>query len=435
MGSNMIVYLGLMILGQLLFGLNFLMGFQAVNIYAALFIIIYIFYRSEYLISPQNILHAYYLLFFIIPPYYAELHKEDDFSTIEFYLIYTMVYATHLTAAFGSKMGIASTISDNTAIRSSSQGLVSLKNIKLIIVASFVLSSFCVVAIIQLSGGLLLWMSNPGEAFLNRGGTGIYVIISHFSTFILAAFTGYYAYLKKSKFILFFFVCWLAVTSPVHGSKMIIIIFLCLAFLPWLRNVKIMTLKSFAIGILFSGIFIYGLYLRNISWITLDAALPYALNYFTALSNFRTVIDDFLPNFFQTFFLPFNKFLTPFGLSDLNIYYDMNHMLTDIYFPESWAIRATEQWPVEVDLYLNFYFLFGLFLPFIYMYIVSKIYSSARRSGNLGSWVVAFLMVLTIISHFRGSIYNHVDFYLYPMFYLIYIILKRYRFPKLNSYE
>ena len=129
----------------------------------------------------------------------------------------------------------------------------------------------------------------------------------------------------------------------------------------------------------------------------------------------------------QTFFLPFNKFLSPIGIKDLNIYYDMNHMLTDKYFPWAWEIRATEQWPVEADLYLNFYFVFGLPLIFVYTFIVGYIYGLARFRSNLGLWVVSFLMLLSITSHLRGSLYNHVDFYLYPMYFVIYLILRKYR--------
>ncbi len=65
---------------------------------------------------------------------------------------------------------------------------------------------------------------------------------------------------------------------------------------------------------------------------TPEEALPYALNYFTALRNLMFLLEDFDSGFIQTFFLPFNKFLTPIGLSDQGLYFDMNHMLKDKYF-------------------------------------------------------------------------------------------------------
>ncbi|MCU7373341.1 hypothetical protein PEC18_21575 [Paucibacter sp. O1-1] len=99
-------------------------------------------------------------------------------------------------------------------------------------------------------------------------------------------------------------------------------------------------------------------------------------------------------------------------------------MLTDKYFPTAWEIRATEQWPVEADLYLNFYFFFGLPLVFIYTYVIGLIYGRARITNNLGTWIAVMLLIVSIVSHLRGSIYNHLDFYLYPMFYMIYALLK-----------
>ena len=102
----------------------------------------------------------------------------------------------------------------------------------------------------------------------------------------------------------------------------------------------------------------------------------------------------------------------------------MNHMLTDRYFPTAWEIRATEQWPVEADLYLNFYFFFGLPLVFIYTYIVGLIYGRAKTGDNLGLWTVAMLLTISLVSHLRGSLINHLDFYLYPMFFVIYVLLR-----------
>jgi hypothetical protein len=219
---------------------------------------------------------------------------------------------------------------------------------------------------------------------------------------------------------------WLLITAPIHGSKQLITIFLLVSLVPRIRGMKFVSIGGVIISVLIVGIFLFGLYLRNLSWITLQDALPYALNYFTALRNLMILLADFEPGLIQTFFLPFNKFLTPFGLSDSGLYYDMNHMLTDRYFPKAWEIRATEQWPVEADLYLNFYFIWGLPLIFLYFFVIGRIYGMAKRNQNLGLWVVSVLLIFSITSHLRGSLYNHVDFYLYPMFFVIYVILKRF---------
>jgi hypothetical protein len=129
-----------------------------------------------------------------------------------------------------------------------------------------------------------------------------------------------------------YFFLWLIITSAVHGSKQLISTFLIVSILPWIRYLRIASAGALIIPSILAGIFFFSLYLRNITWMTPEEALPYALNYFTALRNLMFLLEDFDSGFIQTFFLPFNKFLTPIGLSDQGLYFDMNHMLKDKYF-------------------------------------------------------------------------------------------------------
>lgn len=277
------------------------------------------------------------------------------------------------------------------------------------------------------SGGFIYWMESPGQAFLNRAGTGIYVVLSHFFSIILSALVGYTAFVKKKHMSFVVFIFWLLITSPVHGSKMQISLLLLISVIPLIKDLKLFSLSALLLGVLLVCIFFLGLYFRNNSWITIETILSYGLNYFTALENLTISVRDFPPGLFNTFFLPFNKFLTPFGLSDPTMYYDMNHLLTDIYFPENWAIRATEQWPVETDLYLNFYFVFGLPLFAFYLFFVGYFYGKARSLNTIGAWLVSLLLIVGLISHLRGSLYNHTDFYLYPMMVVFWFLLRKLR--------
>jgi hypothetical protein len=108
----------------------------------------------------------------------------------------------------------------------------------------------------------------------------------------------------------------------------------------------------------------------------------------------------------------------------------MNHYLTDTYFPMYWASRATEQWPVETDLYLNFKFFGGLPLIAIYLLIVGYIYGVATKVNSLGHWLVAFLMSVFMISHLRGSLINHTDFYMYPYFVMVFLLFRNVYFDE-----
>lgn len=409
-----------------MFGFSFVFSVSALNIYIILYFVLYLSFRPVNLIAPLTVVHAYYFIFFIFAPAFAEIHSEDNFGSSEFHLAFIMIFMTHCTASFGAAIGEITGIRKIAKIEKEDKSVQKNHILKILIPLFFFSSTTFVFLIVISSGGLTYWLYAPGDAFLNRAGSGIYVVMSHFSTFLLAGLVGYYSYAtRRYKWIILFFI-WLFITSPVHGSKQLISIFLLISLVPRIRNMKLASVGGGIVSVVIIFIFFFGLYLRNISWITLEDALPYSLNYFTALRNLMILLADFEPGFNQTFFLPFNKFLTPFGITDFGLYYDMNHMLTDRYFPKAWEIRATEQWPVEADLYLNFYFIFGLPLIFLYLFVIGRVYGAAKRNPNLGIWVVSVLLIFSIVSHLRGSIYNHVDFYLYPMFFVIYMILKKF---------
>jgi len=417
--------LGVLFIGLMGMSLSLLLEASIVSTYLVCYALIVAMFRPVYLISPLTIVHVYYLVFFLVAPAFAERHAAHSFDDYASYIAFTMVLLTHLFATLGvSSAGYVKPKVNQFSILHTPKKALKWKEL-LVIIGLFMTCTLLIMMIILSSGGFSRWFESPGDAFLNRAGSGVYVILSHFFTILLASLIGYYSYKTGGKFIFIIFICWLFITSPVHGSKQFIAIILSLALLPWLKDLKLFDKESMLFGFSLIGVFVLGLYFRNHTWMSLGDLLPYSLNYFNTLDNLLMLISDFKSSFMQTFFLPFNKFLTPFGLSDPKLYYDMNHMLTDIYFPAAWEIRATEQWPVEADLYLNFYFIFGLPLVFIYFFVIALIYQRARESASLGLWVLAFLLIFSIPSHLRGSLYNHVDFYQYPMFFAIYWILRR----------
>ncbi|HFG1709339.1 TPA: hypothetical protein ACGF01_003620, partial [Vibrio cholerae] len=276
------------------------------------------------------------------------------------------------------------------------------------------------------SGGINVWLENPGDAFLNRAGSGVYVILSHFSSIILASLVGLYAYKYKSFSMWLIFFIWLLLTSPVHGSKFQISLLFILTLLPWLRERKTFSITSFLLVISFLMIFLLGMIFRGADIKDVDKLFN-LFNYFSTLHNLAISVSDFEPGSEFTFWLPFNKFLSPFGLDAGIEYYDMNHYLTDIYYPQAWEIRATEQWPVETDLYLNFYFFAGLPFMFVYMAIIGMIYKRSLVTSSFGLSIVSLLMTIFMISHLRGSLYNHTDFYMIPYMVLVFFIFRYYK--------
>ena len=416
----------LLLLGGGLLFASYLIGLSSLVPYSLIFAFALLLFRPTHFISPLAVIFAYYFIFFIIAPSFSQLHSDDDFSEFRYYLSFGMIFLVQTFASYGAFLGEYISIKRRGVDSGSTTAQVGQGKLNLIIFSLYISSTLFLYLIVQASGGFGRWIADPGEAFLNRAGSGVYVISSHMSTYILAGLVGYKSLTSRNRYHVTAFIIWILITSPVHGSKKLIITFLVLSLIPWVRSMRLYSRVAVALAVVFILIFFLGLYLRNTSWMTLEDAIPYALNYFTALRNLMLLVSDFDPGFLQTFFLPFNKFLSPFGLSDPSLYYDMNHMLTDKYFPTAWEIRATEQWSVEADLYLNFYFLAGLPVVFFYVLMVGWVYGRAQATQNIGIWIVSVILTLSLTSHLRGSIYNHTDFYMYPMLIVIYGLLKKF---------
>ncbi len=387
------------------------------------FCISFLVQRPQRIFSPLSIFYAYYGLWFIIAPIFATRYI-DVFIRSEYNLAIAFAYTIFsiglLSLVLGIRLGVRFKKND---FRFRFE-LLQLKNLNYYITTLYFLSSLMILMIILSSGGFSKWLQSPGDAFLERAGSGVYVVLSHFSSIILASLVGYAAYQNGKFWQVLLFIIWVLITSPVHGSKLQISLLIVLTLLPWLRSMRLFGLQSVLLYFSFVCIFILGLYFRNLNWRSLRVIIEYSLNYFSALENLAVSIRDFPPQFLTTFFLPFVKFQTPFGLAKPDMYYDMNHYLTDIYVPSAWQIRATEQWPVETDLYLNFMFFGGLPLIVVYLMLVGFFYGRALKLNSLGHWVVSFLMSIFLISHLRGSLYNHVDFYMYPFMVFVLFLFK-----------
>lgn len=396
-----------------------------VYVFVGLFFITFIFCMPRRALSPLTMFYAYYGAWFVMAPLLASKYRQGVLFIAEYQLSFAFVYTVfglgiisiEAGRIFGEKQEAI-----KTSVASDPN------NLKKWMLPLYLFSTLMIALIVAFSGGLEKWIADPGTAFLNRGGTGVYVILSHFSSIILAAISGYYAYSTRKKWPILVFLLWLIITSPVHGSKLQISLLALLLFLPWLRNVKLWSIWSFCLYGAFVLFFLLGMMFRGSSLYDVTYGFIHVLSYFTALENLALSIRDFSPGFLTTFFLPFVKFLTPFGLENPKMYFDMNHMLTDHYYPDRWAIRATEQWPVETDLYLNFFFFGGLPLVAAYLFLVALVYGYARKADSLGAWLASALLIVGIISHLRGSLYNHIDFYMYPYIFLVYFIFRKYSF-------
>lgn len=413
-------------LGLLLLLLVSTVGGSVLWVFLLLFMLRVFIERKTEILSPITAVLAYYGLWFVVGPLFAARYSGFFERNPEANMAYLMVFTVFSLALLSSKIGtyLGKRYSREKSRQRSTVVKLSQRPHKKFVLLFGFLATIAIVCIIQASGGIGVWISDPGEAFLNRSGSGIFVVISHFFTYLFALGSGYLVFSHGEKKYSLLFLAWLAGTSPVHGSKVQILYFLLAFLMLPLRNVNLLSRTTVLTGIAGLFIFIGGMWFRNFTWISLDTIVPYSLNYFNTLELLVLSLKDFYPFDVFTFFLPFNKFLSPFGLSDPSLYYDMNHLLTDLYFPTSWEIRATEQWPVETDLYLNFSFVFGLPLIILFFSFLGFIHGASTKRASVSYCFLGLACTFSVIPHLRGSLINHTDFYLYPLYLGIFFVLK-----------
>jgi hypothetical protein len=120
---------------------------------------------------------------------FAETHSKDSFTSFDYHLAFAMTFLTHCTAAFGASFGEFFESGKTTKIYEFNNTLQESRSLKILIPIFFSSSTLVFFVVISI-GGFLYWIAAPGDAFLNMAGSGVYVDLSHFSTFLLAGNVG-----------------------------------------------------------------------------------------------------------------------------------------------------------------------------------------------------------------------------------------------------
>ncbi|MCU7373340.1 hypothetical protein PEC18_21570 [Paucibacter sp. O1-1] len=229
-----------MLLGVGLLVCGYMLGISSMTIFCVLFAAVAMIAPPRNLVSPLSIIHGYYFVWFLLAPAFSELHSEDNFASGVHYVAYGMIFLTYVTAVFGARRGErAAAWTGQTMLPQAAVNPGHDTALRLVTIFLYIVSTALVVMIVLASGGFAYWIEAPGQAFLNREGSGVYVVLSHFAIFCLAALVGYHAYTARRIMPLIIFLAWLAITSPVHGSKGLISLFLILSLTPWLRDLEV----------------------------------------------------------------------------------------------------------------------------------------------------------------------------------------------------
>ena len=260
---------------------------------------------------------------------------------------------------------------------------------------------------VQSSGGLNNWLSNYSETFLTgRKGLGyVNVTIVALGSFsiLLAGLRnfgrggGVWGILPILPLIL--------AIGFVGGFKSRLFVLILFFFLPYLVSLKINIGRIIAFT---SGFFVVlytvtivrsqGYYAGTARFLEL---IP---SYFNAFPLHDLIVTREAPNVLTTSHFSFTKIGQALGLVGPDAEYDISVMLTKEFFPDHWYIySATQQWPLETELYLNYYGTIGQTLPLlIYGLWISFLFKVVFKRKNWTLYPIMALELVRIISTMRG---------------------------------
>lgn len=293
----------------------------------------------------------------------------------------------------------------------------------------YILTFALVLWFIQGTAGLEAWISDYSFTYLtkreNYGLLNVVVIaIGNIVVFLLGLKTYYSK--NKLKPILSALLIVIAL-SYIGGIKSRFIFLLILFLSPYFMTMKF-TPRVFVV---FAASFFLLLYLGSLVrtegfYASGPFFLEMLVGYFNVYQLHDYVVTSRDPGLFQTVFLIFTKPLQILGLMDANADFDISVMLTKEFFPEQWELEhATQQWPIDTELYLNYYGFYFSWLPLIaYAWLVSWLYRAAILRRNLVLVPIFVMEFQRIFSTMRGTIIPWETPIYIAQYLLIYVVCK-----------
>lgn len=399
-------------------------------------------FRNKEILCPSNVVFGSYFLYFIFPSvlfyvlewsgwtYVLPWGKANDWSKLSDEAVLSYLYVFTLFYGFTRFFEVI-------LVRSSADSLFEQYRVRPLML--FVFSSVVLVGglyFFQVTGGAEAWFGNYSSTYLeNKKGYGLLNFVLLMSSNFLAFALGFYwKTQRRVNFILMMCVVFVLVFCAfIQGVKSRIFYFAIFFSIPWLTTARLTLLKGAVIFTAFTLAFSFAMYLRsNGFYSTPGMLLEYFLSYFNTIFLHDMILRDMPPGFLLTMDYPLNKWLTFFGVPSEDYMHDISRWLTSIYFPQQWFEgSATQQWPVETELYLNYgNYVFWVVPIFIYSLLMCVLYSLRYRLGPVFLFIFMYQM-LFFLSVFRGSMLQWIVLF-NVVFYLVLLCCTRLLFVKEN---
>ena len=134
--------------------------------------------------------------------------------------------------------------------------------------------------------------------------------------------------------------------------------------------------------------------------------LEMLVGYFNVYQLHDYVVTSRDPGLLQTLSFIFTKPLEVFGLVGVDANFDISVMLTKEFFPEQWDLEhGTQQWPIDTELYLNYYGFYLSWMPLIaYAWLEAWLYRIAIVQRNFLLVPIFIMEFQRIFSTMRGTL-------------------------------
>ncbi len=289
----------------------------------------------------------------------------------------------------------------------------------------------CLISYIQLTAGFYNWLYNYGSTYTSmRSGYGwLNLIIMTFGNalvFLMGLLT--YKSRKWRKFFLYvisFFI--ILMLGYFQGLKSRLPFLLILFYFPYMQNIIITNRKIVFYGMFFV-IFLYftTLFRSQGFYSSFPAFLEYLIGYFNSFQLHEYIVESYSPDFLTTIHYGFNKLWQLLGFLGEDAKVDISIEFTKEYFPSMWYdYKATQQWPLLTELYLNFYGMAYGWIPLIiYTYILSQLYKLAIQQNNYYLTVIYLMEFLRLFTVLRGTLLPWALFVIVVEYITIYLIMR-----------
>jgi hypothetical protein len=375
--------------------------------------------RQKRMLHPTNMLFLFYTLYLIIP---VTLYYIFELVNWQYILPWGMV--SDWSAVSPNSMGLVLmtfsisffsmlylTNRNKRFVNNDHEDIIFISiNMCLLLLVLNILG--CLFFVTQ-TGGLAAWISDYSNVYISgKSGVGwlnfILINLSHF-TFFVCGFTFFSGYpIRKHKKYLFLGLLLVALiaVSSVQGIKSRVPILSIMFFFPLLFKAQISLFRGVSILSVFIVFFMSAMYFRsNGFYNSIPIATEYLLSYFNTYILLDNTMQDYNHDYFRTIWFSSTKFTSMIGVTPLAPYLDISYWLTDIYFPETWARQATQQWPLEMELYFNYG---GLYFSMIPLLIMSAYYAILFNSADNGNHYIYFIFIAEFVRLFtilRGSMF------------------------------